>query len=46
MYNEDMDEGEVQAKRRDYEEQATERRARLLGFPYLDTRKFEKISRW
>ncbi|MBQ6510519.1 type II/IV secretion system protein [Candidatus Saccharibacteria bacterium] len=36
-----MDEQEVQRKRRDNEEQATERRARILGFPYLDTREFE-----
>lgn len=37
-----MDEGEVQAKRRQNEEQATERRAHILGIPYLDTRDFEK----
>ena len=37
-----MDEEEVQRKRRDAEEQATSRRARILGFPYLDTRMFEE----
>ena len=36
-----MDEGEVQRKRRDNEEQATASRARILGLPYLDTRMFE-----
>ena len=36
-----MDEREIQQKRRDNEEQATERRARILGLPYLDTRDFE-----
>ncbi|MBR2855455.1 Flp pilus assembly complex ATPase component TadA [Candidatus Saccharibacteria bacterium] len=36
-----MNEQEVQNKRRDNEEEATENRARILGFPYLDTRKFE-----
>ncbi len=36
-----MDEGEVQAKRRQNEETATERRAHILGLPYLDTREFE-----
>ncbi|MBQ3325685.1 Flp pilus assembly complex ATPase component TadA [Candidatus Saccharibacteria bacterium] len=36
-----MDEQEVQQKRRENEEQATASRARLLGFPYLDTRSFE-----
>ena len=38
-----MDEGEVQAKRRQNEEEATERRASILGLPYLDTREFEKV---
>lgn len=37
-----MDEGEVQAKRRQNEEEATARRARILGLIYLDTREFEK----
>lgn len=37
-----MDEAAVQAKRRDSEEEATRARARILGFPYLDTRAFEK----
>ena len=37
-----MNEGEVQAKRRQNEEDATERRARILGLAYLDTREFEK----
>ena len=36
-----MDESEIQQKRRDNEEQATEDRARILGLPYLDTRDFE-----
>lgn len=36
-----MNEDEVQQKRRDNEEQATRDRARILGFPYLDTREFE-----
>ena len=36
-----MDESELQRKRRDSEEQATENRARILGLPYLDTRDFE-----
>lgn len=36
-----MDESEIQKKRRDNEEQATRNRARILGFPYLDTRPFE-----
>jgi ATP-dependent protease Clp ATPase subunit len=36
-----MDEQEIQLKRRDNEEQATAGRARILGLPYLDTRKFE-----
>ncbi len=36
-----MDEGEIQAKRRENEEQATAGRARILGLPYLDTRDFE-----
>ena len=37
-----MDEGEVQAKRRQNEEEATEHRANILGLPYLDTREFER----
>ena len=36
-----MDEAEIQRKRRDHEEESTRQRARLLGFPYLDTRSFE-----
>ena len=36
-----MDESQIQQKRRDNEEQATERRGRLLNIPYLDTRDFE-----
>ena len=36
-----MDETEIQAKRREKEEQATKDRARILGLPYLDTRDFE-----
>lgn len=36
-----MDEAEIQRKRRDNEEQATKRRASILGLPYLDTRSFE-----
>ena len=37
-----MEESDIQKKRRDNEEQATEGRARILGLPYLDTRGFEK----
>lgn len=37
-----MNEQEVQDKRRENEEQATKSRARILGFPYLDTRPFER----
>ncbi|MBR0430702.1 Flp pilus assembly complex ATPase component TadA [Candidatus Saccharibacteria bacterium] len=36
-----MDESEIQRKRRENEEEATESRARILGLPYLDTRDFE-----
>ena len=36
-----MDEQEIQRKRRENEEQATFGRARVLGLPYLDLRKFE-----
>lgn len=36
-----MNESQIQQKRRDNEEQATERRGRLLNIPYLDTRDFE-----
>lgn len=36
-----MDEQEIQTKRRDNEENSTASRARVLGFPYLDTRRFE-----
>ncbi len=37
-----MNEEEVQRRRRDNEEAATESRARILNLPYLDTREFEK----
>ena len=37
-----MDEREIQNKRRENEERATEGRARILGLPYLDTRQFEE----
>ena len=37
-----MDESEIQRKRRQNEENATEQRSRILGLPYLDTRDFEK----
>jgi type II secretory ATPase GspE/PulE/Tfp pilus assembly ATPase PilB-like protein len=37
-----MNEGEVQAKRRQNEEEATARRAHILGLVYLDTREFER----
>ncbi len=36
-----MNEDEVQRKRRQNEEEATSRRARILGLVYLDTREFE-----
>ncbi|MBP5634366.1 hypothetical protein J6X09_01580, partial [Candidatus Saccharibacteria bacterium] len=36
-----MNEDEVQRKRRQNEEDATARRARILGLAYLDTREFE-----
>ena len=36
-----MDEKEIQQRRRQNEEQATQDRARILGLPYLDTRSFE-----
>lgn len=36
-----MDEQEIQKKRRNNEENATASRARVLGLPYLDTRRFE-----
>lgn len=36
-----MDEQEIQRKRRANEEMATERRAKILGLPYLDTRAYE-----
>lgn len=36
-----MDESEIQRKRRQNEEDATARRAHILGFTYLDTRDFE-----
>ena len=37
-----MDEREIQLKRRENEEQATEQRAAILGLPYLDARDFEE----
>ena len=37
-----MDEREIQQKRRDNEEQATEQRSKILGLPYLDAREFEE----
>lgn len=37
-----MNEAEIQRKRRDNEEEATRRRAGILGLPYLDTRTFEE----
>ena len=36
-----MDEKQIQANRRENEEQAAEKRSRILGLPYLDTRQFE-----
>lgn len=36
-----MDESAIQIKRRDHEEEATQKRARILGLQYLDTREFE-----
>ncbi len=39
-----MDEQEIQRKRRDNEEEATKRRASILGLPYLDTRSFENSA--
>ena len=36
-----MDENDIQLKRRANEEEATKKRAFILGFPYLDTRNFE-----
>ena len=38
-----MDEQEIQLKRRDDDERATSERARILGLPYLDTRRFEAV---
>jgi type II secretory ATPase GspE/PulE/Tfp pilus assembly ATPase PilB-like protein len=37
-----MNEEEVQSRRRNNDEAATESRAKILGFPYLDTRDFEQ----
>ena len=39
-----MNEEEVQRKRRQNEEESTERRSKILGLPYLDTRGFENDS--
>lgn len=36
-----MNEQEIQQKRRENEEEATQKRASILGFPYIDTRSFE-----
>jgi len=36
-----MDEGKVQAQRRDHDENATRERAAILGVQYVDTREFE-----
>jgi len=36
-----MDESEIQRKRRQHEEDATQQRSYILGIPYLDTRDFE-----
>lgn len=37
-----MDEQAIQDRRRDQDEQATQKRADILGLPYLDTREFEE----
>ena len=37
-----MNESELQQRRRQNEEDSTQQRASLLGFPYLDTRNFEQ----
>ena len=37
-----MDEDKIQARRREQDEEATKRRAAILGFQYIDTREFEK----
>lgn len=37
-----MDEGKVQAQRREHDENATRERAAILGVQYVDTRQFEK----
>lgn len=36
-----MDEDSIQIRRRDHEEEATKKRASILGMQYLDTREFE-----
>lgn len=36
-----MDEGKIQAQRREHEENATRQRSAILGVPYVDTRGFE-----
>ena len=36
-----MDESDIQARRRDQDEEATRKRASILGVQYLDTREFE-----
>ncbi|HRJ06303.1 MAG TPA: GspE/PulE family protein [Candidatus Saccharibacteria bacterium] len=37
-----MDEGKIQAERREHDENATKQRAAILGVQYVDTRDFEK----
>lgn len=37
-----MDESDIQARRRDQDEEATRKRASILGVQYLDTREFEQ----
>lgn len=37
-----MDEGKIQAQRREHEEQSASQRAAILGVQYLDTREFEQ----
>lgn len=36
-----MDEGKIQAQRREHDENATKQRSAILGIPYIDTRPFE-----
>ena len=37
-----MDEDKIQARRREQDEEATRRRASILGLQYLDGREFEE----